>query len=443
MSIRKYVMLCIPIILSQVGQVVVNLVDNVMVGQAGKEYLAAASFASSIFFLPLTFGMGILMSITPLVGKAHGESNKSRIVQILHNGLATNLMLMVALIIISVVIGLCFPYMGQTPEVVDLATEYYFILVASLIPLLAFMVLKQFAEGLLNTKMAMFITIGSNLLNIFLNYLFIYGKWGFPEMKLMGAGLATFISRFIMPFIMVWAFKKSKELSQYRLRFKLEEVKRNMVMRIVKTGLPIATQMLVEASVFTLAAIMVGWISSDALAAHQVAATLSFFTFMFVNGFAQGATIHISYLWGKGDYFLARRAIRVSYWMVAIVACFYGIVFVFTRYILPTLFVDDIEVIHIAANILLVVAVYQVFDALQVVGLGVSRAFADVKVPMILAVISYIFIGIPVGYILGFVFDLGVNGIWMGCATGLGMAAILFYIRVHHTVRRHMPQNRA
>ena len=197
--------------------------------------------------------------------------------------------------------------------------------------------------------------------------------------------------------------------------------------------------MLVEASIFTLAAIMVGWFGNEALAAHQVAATLSFFTFMFVNGFAQGATIHISYLWGKGDLFLARRAIRISYWMVAIVATLNGLMFVVTRHFLPRLFVDDVVVIGIAADILLIVAVFQLFDALQVVGLGVLRAFADVKVPMILAVVSYIFIGIPVGYIFGFTFDLGVNGVWMGCATGLGVAAVLFYVRMHHTVRKLMP----
>ncbi|QZT38051.1 MATE family efflux transporter [Halosquirtibacter xylanolyticus] len=431
-NFKRISVLAVPLVLSQVGQIIVTLADNAMVGHVGKEYLAASSFANSIFMIIMMFGMGITFGLTPLVGKAFGEKDMKTIQKLFHNSLFLNTIFTIILIIVGTIAGFLMPYMGQTELVVSLAQPYYFIILASLIPMVYFFSIKQLAEGMENTKIAMILTVTGNLMNVFGNYILIYGKFGTPKLYLDGAGISTFISRLFMMIAFFIVFKKSSIFKPFSLTFKIKEITRSLQKQLFGIGSAIGLQMLVESFIFSLGAIMMGWISELYLAAHQIAMSLSYFTFMISNGIAQATTIRISTLYGRKEFNMLKSAINVSLIITFVYSCIACVIFLTIPTQLVAIFTNDESVVVAAASLLGMAAIYQIFDGLQVLGLGVLRGFADVKTPMIYATTSYLLVGIPLGYIAAFKFDLGAYGIWTGIIAGLGLAALLFWTRVLH-----------
>ena len=272
---RKNLTLAIPVIFSQLGQVTVNLADNMMVGHVGTTELAAASFAINVFHIGMLFGLGITLGLTPLVGQSFSARNKRNTASWFKNGVLVHFVASIVLSIFMSVLVLFMKRMGQSDEVVQKAIPYYLIQVSSLVPLMLFFSVKQFFEGIGNTKIAMVITIGANLLNIGLNYVLIYGEMGFPALGLNGAGYATLISRIIMPIVFVLIILKQKDFKGYltdALHSGFEKLK---IRRIISIGLPIGLQMVIEILAFSLGAIMLGWISKESLAGHQVAISMA------------------------------------------------------------------------------------------------------------------------------------------------------------------------
>lgn len=422
--------LALPLVLTHTGQMVVQLVDSAMVGRVGTNELAAASFAGSVFVLIMVFGQGLTIGLTPLIGQFFGAQKRERVASLIKNGYIFFSLLAIVLFLLSWVISYALPYMGQKETVVLLASPYFRLLCLSLIPVLIFSLFKQVAEGLGNTVTAMVATVISNLLNVLLNWLLIFGHGPFPQMGLLGAGYATLLSRIVLPFIMVIVLKRLptyKEMCEdiIRARPSYSEIK-----NIFKTGFPIALQILIEVMMFAFSGIMMGWISPVALAAHQVANTLTGLTFMVGNGISQAVTIQLSILRGRPEERELRRTAISGVILVLSFMLLCSGIFYYFRFSIPHLFTKDNPVIMQTAALLVVGALFQIIDGAQCMGLGILRGFSDVKVPMIIAFISYLLIGIPVGYLSAFVLGAGAQGIWFGYVAGLGTASVALYIRI-------------
>lgn len=433
---KKNLTLAVPVIFAQIGQVTVNLTDNMMVGHVGTTELAAASFAINVFHVGMLFGLGITMGLTPLVGQSFNVQKPAMVSGWLKNGMLIHFLsaIILALLMSSVVFFM--DHMGQRPEVVKAAIPYYLIMVTSLIPMLMFFSIKQFFEGIGNTKIAMVITIIANLVNIGLNYILIFGKLGFPAFGLNGSGFATLIARLIMPFLFILIVFKMPSYKIYldsalKAHFDFSKMKRMM-----SVGLSIGMQMVIEILAFSMGAIMLGWISKEGLAGHQVAIGMASMTYMISFGMASGTTIRVSHAFGEHDRGELKRTIFASLHLVIVFMSMMGILFITLRNHLPLLFTSDPKVVAIAASLLIVGAFFQIFDGMQVVLLGALRGMADVRVPMYIAFFSYIVVSLPISYLFAFILQFGYPGVWIGFVFGLSTAALLFGFRLKSQLAR-------
>jgi MATE family multidrug resistance protein len=417
---KRNLAVAIPVMLSQLGQVVVQFADTMMVGRLGTDQLAA---------------VGCAMGLTPLVGKASSQGDDRYSAHLFQNSFVLNMILGLGIGAILLVLSFFMGNMGQTPEVVGHAVPYFRIMVVSMIPTLIFLSFKQFMEGIGNTRTAMIITIAANVLNIALNYVLIYGKLGAPALGVAGAGYATLISRMMMPVAFVWVFRKRMNLRRYFSFFAKSNFAWAHVKELAKVGLPIGTQIFVEQVAFSFTAIMVGWLGAGALASHQIAMNISFLVFMVLCGLASATTIRVSHQLGRGAVEDMRKAAHASYHLTLASVGLIAVLILIFRHQIPMLFSQDPDVIAISAKLLLIVAIYLIPDGLQVVSLGALRGISDVKVPMILASIAYLGLNIPIGYLCGFVFGMGVTGIWIGFIFGLTAAAASFMIRFERKSR--------
>jgi len=415
--------------LSHLGQVMVQVVDNMMVGRLGKEPLAGASFANSIFVIFLVMGIGMSYAITPMTAQADGENNTTKLTEILKHGFLVNVvfgMLLTGILISSYgTLG----YFNQPAIVVELAIPYLGIIAVSLIPFMAFQTFRQFADGLGYTKQSMYITIIGNILNIILNYIFIFGKLGFEPMGLYGAGLATMISRVIMAIMMISFVYFNRRFAKYWQEFKIGGLSGTLIISNLRLGFPMAFQFIFEVSTFSMAAIMIGWLGTGPLAAHQIAISIVSISFMFIVGIATASTIRVSTNMGEEDFIEMKRAGFSAFVLAAIFMAFAAVLFILLKDFLPTLFIKDSEVISIAASLIVIGALFQISDGIQAVGLGVLRGLTDVKSPMLITFIAYWVIGLPSGYYFGFSMEMGAVGVWIGLLIGLSVAAVVLTFR--------------
>lgn len=430
----------IPVMLSQIGQVVVQMADTMMVGRLGADELAAVSFANAIFNIGLLFAMGTALGITPLVGEAFARKENKELDSLFQNGYALNLILFAGVGLLLWIASYFMSHMGQTPRVAELAFPYFRMMLYSMLPLMLFLVFKQFLEGMGDTRTAMNITIGTNVVNIFLNWVFIYGNLGAPALGVQGAALATLISRIAMPLLFVIAFLQRDTLRHYLGLLRGTDFSWSRIKAIADVGVPIGTQIFVEQLAFSLTAVMVGWLGAVALASHQVAMNISFFCFMILSGLSAGTTIRVSHQFGLGSFRPMRKAAFASFHLTLLTVLIAGALIVLFRHQIPMLFSTDQEVIASSASLLLICALYLLPDGVQVVSLGALRGISDVKRPMIYAVISYLFINIPVGYYCGFVLEMGAFGVWIGFIFGLTTASLLFLVRFDKQSKRHIDE---
>ncbi len=432
---RKILKIAIPIILSQVGGGLVTVVDTIMVGHLGTTDLAAASFANSIFLIGFVFAIGLTMGITPLVGKAFAQKKGKELVDIFQNSfLFITLMTMV----ISFVLLLAYFFMnnmGQQQEVVNLARPYYLLLIVSLFPFLLFSVIKQFVEGLGNTAIAMIITIIANVINIILNYAFIFGRFGFPAWGLVGAGVATLISRIAMFVLFVIAVRYHVTWWSYIRQFRWHLFNVLSIKRIASIGFPIGGQMFLEISAFGISTIMVGWIGHVSLAAHQIAQIMAHVAFMGILGISAASTVRISHEYGYMNVQNIKLTVIASRHIALVFTVFTAIMYISFRNYIPFIFSTDAEVVKIASVLVALVGLFQLSDGMQAIGAGVLRGLTDVKVMVRYAFIAYLCINIPVAYLLAFVFELNETGIWLGFIFGLSCAAILFHLRYKKQIK--------
>ncbi len=421
--------LATPIIISQAGQIVVSLADNIMVGRIGTAALAASSFANNIFVIILVFGIGFSYAITPMVAKSMGRGDEKSAVHWFHQGFWVNIVLGILLVLLSLFVALFMPRMGQPDEVVELGIPYFIVISLSIIPFLYFASFKQFAEGISNTRIAMVITLLGNIVNIIFNYLLIYGRAGFPELGLMGAGIGTLIARVFMAFAFWLVYKKLSIFERFRrihddVRFSMGEA-----MRLIRLGAPMGVQFIIEVFAFSLGGIMMGWLGEDQLAAHQIVITIASMTFMMSSGLASATTIKVSTFRGENKYRQLKYSAFASLHMVVLFMSITAVIFLLTRHFIPGLFISDVNVITIAAGLFIVASIFQIFDGMQVVMLGILRGMEDVMFPMVVVAIAYLLVSIPIGYVLSFTLKMGPAGIWFGYLAGLSSVSIVLLLR--------------
>ena len=425
----KNITLAFPVVLSQLGHIMVSVFDSLMVGQIGTLPLAAASLGNSIFMITLVFGLGVSYSITPLIAAADGRRNYTRISLLLLNGLVSNVLLGILLFIAGYFLSPYITLLDQPDAVVKLAVPYLNILFLSMVPLMVFQAFRQFAEGLSLTKQAMYISLVANSLNIVLNYILIYGKLGFEPMGLVGAGWATLISRVVMALMMGGYVVFAKRFEIFRKFLRLRHLSFLHIYRIFRLGLPISGQMIFEMGAFSFSAIMIGWLGAKQLAAHQIAINVASVTYMMASGIAAAATIRVGNQKGMGNIRGMRVAGLSSFAMGALFMLVSGLLMIAGNKLIPMLYIDDVEVIQIASTLLIIAALFQISDGVQVVGLGALRGLEDVRIPSLISLLAYWVIGLPVGYLLCFKLGFGVNGVWMGLLVGLSVAAVLLFLR--------------
>lgn len=435
---KRNLAIAVPVMLSQLGQVVVQFADTMMVGRLGTDELAAVSFAGAIFNVGLLFCMGSAMGLTPLVGKSTARGEHKYASDLFQNSFLLNTLFALGIGIILFGLSFFMHQMGQTPRVAELAIPYFRIMIVSMIPVMIFSSFKQFMEGIGDTRTAMIITIAANVLNIGLNYVLIYGNFGAPALGVSGAGYATLISRMLMPVAFAIVFLKRKALRHYFSNFCKENFSFEHIKSLSKVGIPIGAQVLAEQIAFSFTAVMVGWLGATALASHQIAMNISFLVFMVLCGLSSATTIRVSHQFGQHSIEDMRKAAHASYHLTILSVGLTAILIVLFRHQIPMLFSSDPDVINISAKLLLIVAIYLVPDGLQVVSLGALRGISDVKMPMILASIAYLGLNIPIGYLCGFIFGWGITGIWVGFIFGLSAAALSFMLRFEQKSKTYM-----
>jgi MATE family multidrug resistance protein len=331
--------------------------------------------------------------------------------------------------------------MGQTGDVVVQARLYYNTMLFSLLPFLMFFGLRQFSEGIGITKYAMYITLVANALNITLNWALIYGHLGFSAMGVKGAAIATLVSRVLMFVSFLVFFFKHSSYNIYFRHFSKKFINKALLKDVLKTSIPLSFQNLVEITAFSLSAIMVGWSGKVSLAAHQVAMSMSSFSFMLALGVGAASTIRVSHQYGFGDFKAMRKAGFAAVHLSVALMSVSGIAYILFRNYIPVIYTEDILVRELAAKLLIIAALFQIFDAMQLSGLAALRALADVKIPLILSIVSYYLVCLPLGYLCGVVLGMGAVGVWIGLLLGLVFAALLFLWRFNIISKKIISDN--
>jgi MATE family multidrug resistance protein len=424
--------------LGMLGHTFVSFVDNIMVGQLGTAELAAVSLGNSFMFIAMSIGIGFSTAITPLIAEADASNNFEKAKSTYKHGLFLCTTLGILLFLLVFFSKPLMYFMQQPEEVVALAIPYLNLVAFSLIPLVIFEAIKQFSDGMSMTKYPMYATLLANIINVILNYLLIFGKFGFPEMGMVGAALGTLISRVIMV-IYLWTLLRYKERSRNIVRnIKFFALDLLMIKKIVNIGSLSAMQMFFEVAIFTAAIWLSGLLGKNSQAANQIALNLSSMTFMVAMGLSVASMIRVGNQKGLQNYKELRRIAFSIFLLGILLAVFFALLFFIFHKSLPNVYVDlndatnykdNMEVLSIASNLLLAAAFFQISDSIQVVVLGALRGLQDVKIPTILTFISYWVVGFPVSYFLGKEEMYGSFGIWLGLLAGLTTASILLFIR--------------
>lgn len=435
--------LALPIALAQLGQIIVQFVDNMMVGMYGGDDpvpLAAVSFGGSVFFMLFITGLGLTMGITPLVGKLFVVGDKKISSEYLQNGIIFFPTLGIIITLTQLVTVPFLYYLGQPTEVVDMAISYYILLAFSVMPVMLFYVFKQFLEGVGNTKAEMYVVIICNIVNVGLNWIFIYGNLGFEPMGAVGAGVGTLVSRIFMPILVFIYFVNKGNYREYLDGFSLKVFSIKRIKTLLKVGTPIASQIFLEFLAFGGTAIMMGWLGTAAISANQITMLISHCSFMIILSISAATTIRVSHCFGLKDIDQLKKSATASYHLTVLWCLLTTIVFISLRNHIPLLFTSNPEVIKVASTLLIFAAIFQLSDGIQNVSVGILRGIQDVKIIIPIAFVSYLILNLPIGYLFGFTLNMGPQGLTLGFIFGLTVAGILMILRIRSSLKKMQRQ---
>ena len=421
-----------PLILSNLAMFAIHITDTVMLGWYDVTALAASTIAGTLFFVTFIVGAGFAQAVTPLVAAAAEDDDDVQVRRVTRMGLW-----------LSIFYGLfvTIPFfwaediliaIGQEPEVAILAHIYLQIVIWQMVPALIVMTFKAFLAAMEHTAIILWATIGTAILNGFINYALIFGNWGMPELGIQGAAIASLTVNLITVLILVAYIMKV--LPQFELFKNFWRSDSEILKRVFLLGWPIGLTALAEGGLFAASAVMMGWIGAIELAAHGIAIQLASLTFMVHLGFSQAATVRAGRALGRHDELSLRRGGVTAIGMSAFFAVATSLIFLAIPETLVSLFIDPNEpdravLLRIGASLIMVAALFQLVDGLQVLALGLLRGVQDTTVPMFMATISYWVIGLPVSYLLAFTLGMGGVGLWLGLVIGLAVAAVLLLWR--------------
>jgi multidrug resistance protein, MATE family len=433
---RENFRLAYPVMLSNLGHVLMGVTDNIMVGHVNAVSLAAAGLALVIFNVLLLFGIGVSYAITPLVAAADGAKDDEKVIATVRHGLLINFFNGLFLIL-AVVLGKNLLYkLNQPEEVVALAIPFLSIITFSLVPVMIFQTFKQFAEGLSRTYVAMAVIIGANVINVLLNYILVYGHFGMPALGLEGSGWATFWSRLFMAIAIILYVYYHKPFRKYRKAFRFSNYQTRLFRKMLDLGIPSGVQFIFEVAAFDFSLVMMGWLGTHTQAAHQIAINLATISYMTTAGLAAAATVRVGYYAGARDGKNMKAAANTLLLMALGMMCMWAVLFISGRQLLPELYVEETQVIGIAGSLLIIAGLFQLADGTQVVCASALRGLQDVKIPTIYIFVSYWIIGLPLGYLLAFEMGFGGPGIWWGLFIGLTLTAIAMFLRLRVMMNR-------
>ena len=426
----------LPIMLGQACVIILAFADNIMIGWHSVDELAASSFVNNILNLLIMTELGFAAGMTPIIGSHNGRGDVASVGLTLRNGLVVNGLIGLASVVLLAVVYALLGHFGQEPELLPLIRPYFVIVGISTLFSLGFNTLKQFTDGICRPVVSMAFLLLGNVVNIFGNWVLIYGKLGFPEMGLVGAGISTLFSRILIFAAFLLYILFSKSLRQYARAIKEAVLSLAEMKSIFTVGYPVAIQMALETSSFTFAAVMAGWLGVIELAAHQVVITISQLFFLMMQGLSFALSILVSNACGRGDYKGVREYAGKGYGMIVCISATLSVLLYIFRYQAAGVFTDSPEVSAMAVSLFFVLFAYQFGDGLQLCFANVLRGLQDVKPIMKVAFVSYYIIAIPVAYLLGFKTSLGLLGIWLGFPVGLTIAGVFFFLRYRSDMRK-------
>ena len=436
---KETIYLAWPLVITQVGHIITGMVDTIFVGRIGPTEQAACILSNNLYVLLLVFGIGVSYASTPLVTDAHQNNDVLKKAALFKNSLFINLFVAVVCFVILFLSSGVLKYMQQPMEVVVLAVPFFDVLIFSMIPVSLFFTCKQYCEGLGNTRMALIISVAGNLLNIILNYVLIYGKYGFPELGYLGAAWASFIARVFMGVsFLIFIFRSpiTKEINAVYKQVKINWIELKNLARI---GLNAGLQFTFEVAAFAIAGLMAGTFGKEQIDAHGIALSIAAFTYMFASGISSAATIRISVYNAQQNWLEIKNAGFTALKLVLIVMGGFGLLFLIFSTILPLGFSNEIQIIELASKLLIIAAMFQLFDGIQVVAIGALRGLEDVKYPTVITLVAYWLIALPLAYLLAFTFKMETVGIWIALLAALVFVAVALFWRFNYLVKKNLP----
>ena len=433
---RELLSIGFPIIIGQLGTIILGFADTLMIGHHSTPELAAAGLVNKIFGLVFVSYMGFTYGLTPIIGKLYGEERTDCIGQKVRNSFFANMLTGAIFTAVLILLYLNLAHIGQPEELLSLIRPYFLVNLASVLFMGIFFTMKQFLDGIGKTKVAMWAMIGGNVVNILGNWVLIYGVAGFPELGLLGAGISTLVSRILMALAMVSIVIAGKGFREYRHDLIHSSINKTDFKEMNRLGWPVALQLGMESAAFTLSCVMVGWLGTIPLAAHQVMITLSQLFYLVLSGMAAALAIRVSHFMGQKDYAAVRRNAYDGFRLNLLFSLCMGIPVFLLRHQIGGWFNDNAEVQAYVSVLIILMMIYQFGDGLQYTFANALRGIACVKPMVLYAFIAYFVISLPLGYTLGFTCGMGILGIWIAFPFGLTIAGEMYRRRFEKELQK-------
>ena len=439
--IKNTIYLAWPLVITQVGYIITGMVDTVFLGKIGAAEQAACILSNNLYILLLVFGIGVSYATTPLVTSANQNMDLLKKASLFKNSIFLNVSVSIICFILLFLSSGLLKYMYQPEDVIKLAVPFFNVLIFSMIPISLFFTCKQYCEGLSNTRMALFISIIGNVINIVLNYLLIYGKFGFPELGYIGSAWASFISRVFMGFSFLYLIFKSPVTKEISAVYNRVKINKKELFHLAKIGLNAGLQLTFEVAAFVIAGLMAGTFGKEQIDAHGIALSIAAFTYMFASGISSASSIRVGIYKAQDNWLEIKQAAFSSIKLVMLIMGGFAILFLMINNFLPKVFSSDLQIVNLASKLLIIAALFQLFDGIQVTIVGILRGLEDFKIPTLISLVGYWIIALPLAYWLAFILKLETVGVWIGLLVSLIFAAIILFWRLNYLINKNLKIN--
>lgn len=439
--IKNTIYLAWPLVITQVGYIITGMVDTVFLGKIGPAEQAACILSNNLYILLLVFGIGVSYATTPLVTSANQNMDILKKASLFKNSIFLNISVSIICFIVLFLSSGLLKYMHQPEDVIKLAVPFFNVLIFSMIPISLFFTCKQYCEGLSNTRMALFISIIGNVINIILNYLLIYGKFGFPELGYIGSAWASFISRVFMGFSFLYLIFKSPVTKEISAVYNRVKINKKELFHLAKIGLNAGLQLTFEVAAFVIAGLMAGTFGKEQIDAHGIALSIAAFTYMFASGISSASSIRVGIYKAQDNWLEIKQAAFSSIKLVMLIMGGFAILFLMINNFLPKVFSSDLQIVNLASKLLIIAALFQLFDGIQVTIVGILRGLEDFKIPTLISLVGYWIIALPLAYWLAFILKYETVGVWIGLLVSLIFAAVVLFWRLNYLINKNLKIN--